>query len=108
MDNKLKVSVIMPIYNAAEFLREGLDSLLKQTLHEIEIICVNDASDDDSLMQIKMVSQNATTTSISVVNMSHFHGLELAQVRQEIMVCMLRRENIWLFWIQMIFLNLIC
>ena len=27
MDNKLKVSVIMPIYNAAEFLRAGLDSL---------------------------------------------------------------------------------
>ena len=49
MDNKLKVSVIMPIYNAAEFLREGLDSLLKQTLHEIEIICVNDGSKDQSL-----------------------------------------------------------
>ena len=49
MDNKLKVSVIMPIYNAAEFLREGLDSLLKQTLNEIEIICVNDGSKDQSL-----------------------------------------------------------
>ena len=49
MDNKLKVSVIMPIYNAAEFLWEGLDSLLKQTLHEIEIICVNDGSKDQSL-----------------------------------------------------------
>ena len=48
MDNKLKVSVIMPIYNAAEFLREGLDSLLKQTLHEIEIICVNDGSKDST------------------------------------------------------------
>ena len=53
MDNKLKVSVIMPIYNAAEFLREGLDSLLKQTLHEIEIICVNDGSKDQSLENMR-------------------------------------------------------
>lgn len=44
-----KVSVIIPVYNAAEFLRDGLDSLLKQTLREIEIICVDDGSKDESL-----------------------------------------------------------
>ena len=32
--------VIIPVYNAAEFLKDGLNSLLKQTLREIEIICV--------------------------------------------------------------------
>ena len=58
MDNKLKVSVIMPIYNAAEFLREGLDSLLKQTLHEIEIICVNDASKDNTFNVLKLLAKN--------------------------------------------------
>ena len=44
MDNIFKVSVIIPVYNAAEFLGQGLDSLLNQTLHDIEIICVNDGS----------------------------------------------------------------
>ena len=41
------VSVIIPVYNAAEFLKDGLNSLLKQTLREIEIICVDDGSTED-------------------------------------------------------------
>ena len=48
-DNNLdiKVSVIVPVYNTAPWLRECLDSLVNQTLREIEIICVNDGSTDD-------------------------------------------------------------
>ena len=53
MDNIFKVSVIIPVYNAAEFLRQGLDSLLNQTLRAIEIICVNDGSSDKSLEILK-------------------------------------------------------
>lgn len=44
-----KVSVILPIYNVSVYLRECLDSVLGQTLKELEIICVNDGSTDDSL-----------------------------------------------------------
>ncbi len=44
-----KVSVILPIYNVSQYLRECLDSVTRQTLKEIEIICVNDGSTDDSL-----------------------------------------------------------
>ena len=43
------VSVIVPIYNTAPWLRTCLDSLFVQTLQEIEIICVNDGSLDESL-----------------------------------------------------------
>lgn len=46
---RLKVSVVVPVYNTEKFLRECLDSLLGQTLREIEIICVNDGSTDGSL-----------------------------------------------------------
>lgn len=53
MDNSPKVSVIIPIYNAAEFLPECLDSILNQTLKDIEIICVDDGSPDNSLDIIK-------------------------------------------------------
>lgn len=44
----VKVSVIMPVYNAEKYLRTAMDSLLKQTLKEIEIICVDDGSTDSS------------------------------------------------------------
>ena len=47
--NKIKISLIVPVYNASAFLSECLDSLVQQTLREIEIICVDDGSTDDSL-----------------------------------------------------------
>ncbi len=46
---KIKVSVIIPVYNTALYLKESVGSILKQTLQEIEIIIVNDASTDNSL-----------------------------------------------------------
>lgn len=44
-----KVSLILPIYNVSQYLRECLDSVVGQTLRDIEILCVNDGSTDDSL-----------------------------------------------------------
>lgn len=44
-----KVSVIIPIYNVSQYLRECLESVVRQTLKELEIICVNDGSTDNSL-----------------------------------------------------------
>lgn len=43
-----RVSVLVAAYNAAEWLPECLDSLLEQTLHDIQIICVDDASQDST------------------------------------------------------------
>lgn len=43
-----KVSVIIPVYNVEKYLRECLDSVINQTLKDIEIICVNDGSTDNS------------------------------------------------------------
>ena len=50
---KTKVSVVLPIFNAERFLRQCLDSVVNQTLREIEIICVNDGSTDSSLTIIQ-------------------------------------------------------
>ncbi len=45
---KHKVSVIVPIYNVEKYLRKCVDSLLSQTLKEIEIVLVDDGSPDAS------------------------------------------------------------
>lgn len=43
-----KVSIVIPVYNVEKYLRECLDSVINQTLPDIEIICVNDGSTDKS------------------------------------------------------------
>lgn len=48
MGTTCKVSVVIPVYNAEKYLGQMLDSVLAQTLKEIEVICVNDGSDDRS------------------------------------------------------------
>lgn len=47
--SKPKVSIVVPVCNVENFLKECLDSVIKQTLREIEIICVDDGSTDKSL-----------------------------------------------------------
>ncbi len=44
----IKVSVVVPVYNVEKYLEQCIDSILCQTLQEIEIICVNDGSTDKS------------------------------------------------------------
>lgn len=46
MMNMVKISVIMPLYNAANYLEECLESVLRQTFTEFELICIDDASTD--------------------------------------------------------------
>lgn len=48
-NSRPQVSVIVPVYNAARYLDQALTSIETQTLPDIEIICINDGSTDDSL-----------------------------------------------------------
>lgn len=53
-----KISVIIPVYNVEKYLCECLDSVINQTLQDIEIICINDGSKDGSLDILKEYAKN--------------------------------------------------
>ena len=47
------ISIIIPVYNVSKYLRACLDSVINQTYKDLEIICINDGSTDDSLEILK-------------------------------------------------------
>lgn len=49
MANKPKISIIIPVYNVEKYLEQCLKSVINQTFKDIEIICINDGSTDNSL-----------------------------------------------------------
>lgn len=75
------VSAVIYVHNAEDRIERFLGmviEVMEQNFEHSEIICVNDSSEDGSLSIIRKVSKAAEKTSISVVNMSYYHGLELA------------------------------
>lgn len=50
---EVKVTVIIPVYNMQEYLEECLDSVVTQSLRDIEIICINDGSNDNSAVILR-------------------------------------------------------
>lgn len=53
----MKISIIIPIYNMEQYVADALDSILIQTLKDVEIICIDDGSTDDSLLILKDYSK---------------------------------------------------
>lgn len=83
MANKEKnfASAVIYVHNAEKRIDGFLSAVIRTmeaNFEHSEIICVSDSSDDGSLDVIKETSKKASITSVSVVNMSYFHGLELA------------------------------
>lgn len=65
-----KISIIIPVYNTSEYLDECLESVLNQKFQDIEIICVNDGSTDNSLeilqkYPVKIINQSNQGLSAS-------------------------------------------
>ena len=60
----VKVSVIIPVYNMEKYLAHCLDSVLGQTLEEIEALCINDGSADTSLDILKQYQQRDKRVTI--------------------------------------------
>lgn len=57
MNNSPKISIIMPVYNVEKYISECMDSVLNQTLKEIEVLCVDDGSTDSSPAIMQMYAE---------------------------------------------------
>lgn len=74
----LKVSIIIPIYNVEKYLRQCLDSIINQTVKDIEIICVNDGSTDHSLKILEEYAQHDNRLKlINKVNTGYGHSMNV-------------------------------
>ena len=83
MRNKEKnfISVVVYVYNAENRIEKFLSAITEQinnNFEYFEIICVNDASGDRSIEKIKRLSKEKLGINITLINMSHFQGVELA------------------------------
>lgn len=79
-----KISVIIPVYNVENYLKRCLDSIIGQTLKDIEIICINDGSTDSSLQILQEYAKN--DSRIKIINqenkglsVTRNNGIEIAQ-----------------------------
>ena len=60
----IKISVIIPIYNGEEYLEQCIQSVFNQTLKEIELICVDDGSVDNSVQIIQKYAEKDKRISL--------------------------------------------
>lgn len=80
---KPKISIIIPVYNSEEFINQCIQSILNQTLKDLEVIIINDGSTDDSLSIIKKIALRDgrikfKTITNSGVAVARNKGLEIA------------------------------
>ena len=83
ISNKEKnfISTVIYVHNnekeIGEFL-EKINELLSQNFEKYEIICVNDKSTDNSIQEIEKIAYKVNESSISIINMSYYQGIELS------------------------------
>lgn len=68
----VKVSVIMPVYNCGDFLKDSVESILNQSLTDLELICVDDGSEDNSLSILNSYAD--VDSRVKVFALDHLGG----------------------------------
>ena len=87
MQNDNLVSVIIPVYNSEKYLEECLDSILNQTYENIEIIAIDDGSEDSSLDILKKYS-----------NKIHIFPQENQGLASSLNLGISQAKGIWIKW----------
>ena len=90
----MKVSVILPVYNGQAFLREALESILRQTYRNVEIIAIDDGSTDASLEILQEYREKISvhTQENSGVCVARNRGVEIASGD---LIAFMDQDDIW-------------
>ncbi len=73
----VKISIIIPVYNSKQYLRKCLESICNQTLQDIEIICINDCSNDNSHLILQEYAKN--DQRIKLIDLKENKGAAVAR-----------------------------
>ena len=76
INSEIKVSVIVPVYNVERYLRKSIQSIISQTIKEIEIILINDGSTDSSLLIMEELARE--DSRIKILSQPN-HGQSIAR-----------------------------
>lgn len=93
---KPSFSIVIPLYNKANFIAETLQSVLQQTIEDFEIIIVNDASTDDSVNRANRIIDNRITVLHHKKNkgLSATRNTGIAYANAD-WICLLDADDIW-------------
>ena len=95
MRDRIKVSVIIPVYNSEKYIEKCIESVCNQTLKELEIICIDDGSTDGSAELIRAISLKDDRVRFYTQKIKEFQ-------QQEIMELLFLRGNFFASLIMMI------
>ncbi len=76
MEKNTAISIIIPVYNAAAYLTRCLSSVQQQSLQNIEVLCINDGSTDESTRLLEQFAEN--DIRFKIINQEN-HGLSAAR-----------------------------
>ena len=99
--NDIKVSVILPVFNAEKTLKTAIDSILEQTYKNFELIIINDGSNDLSEAIIKEYKDHRLKYFINEVNKGLIYTLNKAvpyvkvNILQEWTLMIFQRKIVW-------------
>ena len=74
-----KISILIPVYNTEKYIRRCLDSLVNQTLKDIEIICIDDCSTDNSHSIIEEYVNTSIDRNIQLITLTKNGGVGRAR-----------------------------
>ena len=63
-----RVSVLMPVYNAQNFLHDSISSILNQTFFDFDFIIINDGSTDDTLLIFEKIKSDNQSIRIKIID----------------------------------------
>lgn len=76
-DTAEKVSIVIPVHNGSRYIKQCLNSVMKQTYRNIEILAIDNHSSDDSVKKIKYLGKLDSRIKLLVSKKKVFHLLEI-------------------------------